>query len=316
LDDPLTAASSQDPNAQPGTQPGARPSTRPSGASELSAFTLRDGEHEVTLREGDTLIGRSSDCALILDGALVSRRHAIIRVQGARVVVSDLDSRNGTSVNGEQVRGAVDLKPQDRLLVGDVELQLLERAAPHSHPSASMRQARTMAFESVQPVTDPGPLRDPNTTTVDESREEDTSVGHTLDLIGGVVEKLFAMKQTKEAVRLLEGPITRIWNDAKRGRAVEGSEADRVADYAVRLAEVTEQDEWVVKAIDIFVAQQRPLPLPVIDRLYVLLRRLPNNNRRALDAYVQNLRTRRDELSPAERFALKRLEGLIRIASL
>jgi hypothetical protein len=290
------------------------PSVR-ADADAPSAYTLRDGQHEVALHEGDTLIGRGADCALILDGGLVSRRHAIVRVQGARVVVSDLGSRNGTLVNGEQVRGSTDLKPLDRLLVGDVELQLVERSSIHAQPSESMRQAQTIAFESVQVTTEPAPRRDPNA-TLDESLEEDTSSAETFELIGGVVEKLFALKKTAEAARLLEGPIVRIWEDARRGRRIDDRVADSAADYAVRLAEATNDDKWVVKALDIFVAQQRTLPLPVIDRLYTLLRRLPENNRRALNSYVENLQSRREALTVAERFALKRLEGLIRIASL
>ena len=279
--------------------------------SALSTFALRDGRREVALHEGETLIGRGSDCALVLDGALVSRRHAIVRVEGTRVTVTDLGSRNGTAVNGRRISDSVELFTLDRMLVGNVELQLVERVSNDDDVAISFRRAETTTLEAL-PSTEPAPGFEP----LSGGSDENTSSGHTLNLLSGVVDKLLALKKTTEAVRLLEAPIDRIWDEAKRGHSVDREAADRAADYAVRLAEVTEDDSWVVKALDIFLGQERPLPLPVIDRLYALIRRLPRTHRRRLDAFVDDLRNRREQLTAAERFALKRLEGLIRLASL
>ena len=51
------------------------------------------------------LIGRDADCHLVLDDDKVSRRHARIRLRPGRTPeVEDLDSANGTFVNGSRVR--------------------------------------------------------------------------------------------------------------------------------------------------------------------------------------------------------------------
>ncbi len=61
---------------------------------EAHRFALEDGEHAV---------GRSSENAVQVAMARVSKRHAMIRVDGERVFVRDLGSRNGTEINGSPV---------------------------------------------------------------------------------------------------------------------------------------------------------------------------------------------------------------------
>lgn len=51
----------------------------------------------------ELVIGRDEDCAVRLSGKEVSRRHAVLRHEGGAVVLADLDSRNGTRVNGQPV---------------------------------------------------------------------------------------------------------------------------------------------------------------------------------------------------------------------
>lgn len=70
-------------------------------------------------------IGRGNENTLALDGdEYASGRHA--RVESARdgVWVHDLDSTNGTFVNGEQIRGRTRLREGDTLRIGDTELRL------------------------------------------------------------------------------------------------------------------------------------------------------------------------------------------------
>ena len=51
----------------------------------------------------------------------VSRRHALLRFRDGRWILQDLESTNGTRVNGEPV-GRCQLRPGDALQVGDVRL--------------------------------------------------------------------------------------------------------------------------------------------------------------------------------------------------
>jgi transcriptional regulator with GAF, ATPase, and Fis domain len=52
-------------------------------------------------------IGRDADCASVLSGQDVSRKHAVARAEGPHCVLVDLDSRNGTWVNGRQIKAVV-----------------------------------------------------------------------------------------------------------------------------------------------------------------------------------------------------------------
>jgi pSer/pThr/pTyr-binding forkhead associated (FHA) protein len=56
---------------------------------------------------GRLVIGRGSDCDLVLDEPEMSRKHAMIEVTPAGIYLRDMGSSNGTFVNGVQVRDAV-----------------------------------------------------------------------------------------------------------------------------------------------------------------------------------------------------------------
>jgi pSer/pThr/pTyr-binding forkhead associated (FHA) protein len=66
-------------------------------------------------------IGRSSGAEFIVDAAMVSRLHCQLTAGAAELEVVDLDSTNGTLVNGQRVKRA-SLKEGDTLGVGRVEL--------------------------------------------------------------------------------------------------------------------------------------------------------------------------------------------------
>jgi ABC transport system ATP-binding/permease protein len=66
-------------------------------------------------------IGRAPRADFIVDAALVSRLHCRLTAGANDLEVVDLDSTNGTFVNGERTSRAL-LKHGDRLGVGRVEL--------------------------------------------------------------------------------------------------------------------------------------------------------------------------------------------------
>jgi hypothetical protein len=68
-----------------------------------------------------TLIGRASGCDVVLDDPNASRRHAELRRRGESATVVDLDSTNGTVVNGRRVREQP-LRDGDRITIGTTTL--------------------------------------------------------------------------------------------------------------------------------------------------------------------------------------------------
>ncbi|BCB91066.1 hypothetical protein Psuf_083790 [Phytohabitans suffuscus] len=68
--------------------------------------------------DGDVVsCGRDGANDIVLDGATVSRKHADFHRQGSGYTVADLDSLNGTYVNGERVKTAA-LAPGDEIRIG------------------------------------------------------------------------------------------------------------------------------------------------------------------------------------------------------
>jgi hypothetical protein len=68
---------------------------------EVVSLTIGGRKHEVTSPR--TVLGRSRSCDIRIPDVNVSRRHAELRQEGATYWVVDLDSTNGTMVNGEPV---------------------------------------------------------------------------------------------------------------------------------------------------------------------------------------------------------------------
>lgn len=94
----------------------------------MSPLTLLLPGRPPLLLQGDDgqvwQFGRSHENEVVfLDGGL-SRRHARIVLQGEHPLLEDLDSRNGTFVNGEQIHGARALQAGDELRMGSVRLQV------------------------------------------------------------------------------------------------------------------------------------------------------------------------------------------------
>jgi|SaaInl4_150m_RNA_FD_contig_21_105081_length_880_multi_5_in_0_out_0_1 pSer/pThr/pTyr-binding forkhead associated (FHA) protein len=75
----------------------------------------------ISIRDQRFFIGRDEDCHLKPKSDLVSRHHCAICVEDAYVAIRDLGSKNGTFVNGEQVRGEQELKDGDSLSVGQLD---------------------------------------------------------------------------------------------------------------------------------------------------------------------------------------------------
>ena len=72
---------------------------------------------------GIKTVGRATRADFIVDAALVSRLHCRLEAGDETIEVVDLDSTNGTFVNGKRVERAR-LTAGDRLRVGRVELTI------------------------------------------------------------------------------------------------------------------------------------------------------------------------------------------------
>ncbi|MFV2067037.1 MAG: SpoIIE family protein phosphatase [Pirellulales bacterium] len=71
--------------------------------------------------EGDrAVLGRHPECDIVLDVAAVSRQHARIIREVDEYFLEDLESRNGTFLNGQEVQGRQALRDGDRVIICDL----------------------------------------------------------------------------------------------------------------------------------------------------------------------------------------------------
>lgn len=91
----------------------------------LTVVTGAEPGKRFTLVFNDSaVIGRASDCDLTIDDSEVSSRHAEIKVDKGILVIKDLNSMNGTLINGVPIHTLHYLQDGDQILIGRTELRL------------------------------------------------------------------------------------------------------------------------------------------------------------------------------------------------
>jgi hypothetical protein len=73
--------------------------------------------------QDELLVGRHPRCDVVLPAGDVSRHHARLNFRDGRWILRDLESTNGTTVNGQPVGRCV-LQPGDDLVIGDYRLRI------------------------------------------------------------------------------------------------------------------------------------------------------------------------------------------------
>jgi len=101
-------------------------------AGRHSVYWLVRGRRRIPLEPGETIIGRDPGVPAFVDDRSVSRRHAKILVTAEGATVQDLDSKNGTFLQGRKVGPAVPLSDGDKLKVGSVTMTVRVFSVPES----------------------------------------------------------------------------------------------------------------------------------------------------------------------------------------
>jgi S1-C subfamily serine protease len=91
-------------------------------------ITIRSaaGREESTEVSGDrVVIGRDDEADIVVEDDEISRQHAVIETQSdGRTLISDLNSRNGTYVNGRRIAGPTVLQGNETIKLGQTELSV------------------------------------------------------------------------------------------------------------------------------------------------------------------------------------------------
>jgi len=120
--------------------------------------------HAVALAGERTIVGRSPEADLRLEDEGVSWNHLEIERRGEVLIATDLDSRNGTALNGEPLERPRRLRDGDTLIVGRHRLEISLGATPpggetvpSSAPSVALsEEERATATALVAPYRSEG----------------------------------------------------------------------------------------------------------------------------------------------------------------
>ncbi len=112
--------------------------------SRLIALQGPEAGRAYTLRADATVLGRQHDSAICLLGRAISRHHARITPQNGGWVIEDLDSSNGTFLNGQRLSAntPTPLTERDTLQIGPYVFGLRQPTAPApaSEPNIVVRE--------------------------------------------------------------------------------------------------------------------------------------------------------------------------------
>jgi pSer/pThr/pTyr-binding forkhead associated (FHA) protein len=122
------------------------------------------------LRRPETTLGRSNDCTIRIPSAEVSRQHCRLRIENGVVTVEDLESANGTFLNGDRVHDIEIVHPGDQLRIGPVTLVVEYELTTNTMRDLSSedyavpkkdREAEFVENPAPQPLMEPLSLAEP-----------------------------------------------------------------------------------------------------------------------------------------------------------
>ena len=117
------------------------------GSSTAAAAGGKTGLRALLSTKSEIIIGRNSDCDIVINDPAVSRRHAKVYTKGGQIYVDDLHSANGVYVNKSKVNTSV-LKDSDILYIGIHPFSLEKSVSQGDAYSAISAQNITKVFSN------------------------------------------------------------------------------------------------------------------------------------------------------------------------
>lgn len=300
---------------------------------------------EFELMQGALLIGRLEECAVCLADPLVSRMHARLIVQGDCVIVEDLHSANGVYLNGVRVVSTAVLREGDRLLMGTTELSLFENRAPSllrlrmaaRVPSdrvesgsdssaergpfqAEARPAQPSRLPTVALERSPGPdgsSRNPDSAGPMSSRlrasferAPATARSTALKMVGALADRLAEGGELEEAAYVVSGQLRRILQGSNAGLLVTPDVATLASHYALAVSRWSGLALWVDYVIELHLSARLLMNEASLHEFAQEAARSPKYDRLLLAYYVDAMRARSQEFSPADLARVVRLAGI------
>ncbi len=238
-------------------------------------FRLRFLLQEHDLPSGETVLGRSPDCHITIEDPLISRQHARIVVEAGVVTFHDLGSRNGSRINGRPVSGTQVLADQDRVRLGAQELVFFRMET--SQFAARSTGAMRLCGRCKTPFPE-GPLVCPHCGhAVTAVREEETFPGISVpvrrawmaQMFGDFMDRALPQGKFAEADRILRRAAEEE-EERIAGGEIDAVSLARIAEYALKLALLKRDSQWVCWVLDAYRRARKVPPASVVAELEAL----------------------------------------------
>ncbi|MGE3165103.1 MAG: FHA domain-containing protein [Planctomycetota bacterium] len=148
---------------------------------------IENGEKRIVRFTDTIVIGREPTNGVVIQDPMSSRRHCQLKREGGRFFLEDLESSNGTLLNGRRA-SRVELADGDRIEVGEVAVtfSLGETSATDGNASGAARGAAPSraAAKPPEPAAPPGLLEEPEPMVSPEARPA-SGGGVFLRVVGG-----------------------------------------------------------------------------------------------------------------------------------
>jgi len=175
-------------------------------------------------------VGRSPENDWVLADASLSRHHARFEWSPQGLAVRDLGSRFGTALNGAAVKDPMPVRPGDELILGNVQVQVVELAEPSVHidPEAAPDLGLTAFAVPAATLRGAGVGRDGGRSAQALTFVHDLALGlvrevSTQELLEDLLDKLLVYLEADRGAVLLKDSEGRLAPKAIRVRGARGS---------------------------------------------------------------------------------------------
>jgi pSer/pThr/pTyr-binding forkhead associated (FHA) protein len=251
----------------------------------LDRFALEYSGRTHAVHRFPFVIGRGTDCDLVVPSGTVSRRHAALVRGDGMLIVEDLGSCNGVLVNARQVRGRTELRAGDTLTLGVESIGVVATRDTLRSLGAPYEGDPLAMTETTQPV-------------------------ESFELIVSAVDKALLTQRIDDAERLFALHLGRPLERPTQRAEPPSEMLETIGLLALRIAEASRNEAWVDFVLRVFSGRVQPMPVALMSRLCALVPRFGGMDGKLLRAYVAALDSRSTKLGGEQRFVLERLKGL------
>jgi pSer/pThr/pTyr-binding forkhead associated (FHA) protein len=195
----------------------------------VQTYWLRYRGTRFPVRRGEYILGRSPYCSIVVSNALSSRQHCAVRLFAQGLTITDLNSRNGTFVNGEKISAERALRAGDVVRVGSDSIEVILTEGLQIRPSHPLGgEPRHDTLDRL----DIAPLLSVPTADLGTHLEDDSSTfthNSTIDLICELVTAMDDSPDRLTKVETLRRSIdAMVEAQLHQGRCLDPDDASRL----------------------------------------------------------------------------------------